>query len=1068
MNEDITRQYSVYITDKNNRINGSGILFYPGGDNLFVFTCAHVVYGLDSVRLFFMKPIDIVHDMYDIYSEEVRQEQFIYSPTDEIRKEGEEIVHSEDIVIIKFRKPVSFDIAPTDYYFGESLRNERFYSQGFPGGVPENTKIVEALDSLHGSIIVNIANENRFTIRFTDGAIDSGNRIVELKGLSGAPVWDAREQDNKNRKCLLGLVSCAYREWAQLSKVFSVKLHSVRVLMKDKFNITIERKINVISDTDIAGNRHEPIVGDNLVTDEKTIQNPFDDQWLADQFTACRLLIDELQLQKAIDVAKAAIADNRFENCNKDVQKRLMQLLLYCYEIGDLDSEFETLEQEMRDRDLLKKHDVLRHLTRSFMKKEYSETIVVADDCIRDINSGKVLLVYAEVFRLLAKAYVEDLPVEKTIGILLDEHENFIYERDGFEDSPLIYQMIGYVYGDKYRDYVNAVRFANRSYQIGFDRIVLETVGAAYYYLGIMDATREDGSVDFIKLDNKSLYKARDYFLTIIKKADALYWAGTVRRVGLCIYNTFVFLQDNYRILTIYPDIKKFINISEDGNFWRDIEMKQARVLAHAGKINFTEYQYITETDKLFLETLVKTGQCASCLEQAMVQFSLTQYRPIEMENYLQKTIVETENVIGQLDQKDRLPVYIQLMNMYGNGMLLFGWKKADKLKDFFHCIKDCANPDLLESMENYIFEFEAPLADAIERFKKTFEKRRDINSWQELQHLYVRHGMMAEADAMYRELLAERKELIAGEPEYAYRAYIDYITLYQRDLKDALQCYIDAKAAFKDTDIEGYWELELMFLTNSFNDPDHYEEILQPFVEKGLLPEEKYYRMVFIANLVNLRKEKAGELYEHISRFPHMVNLFSGMPILQREEIHYLNWIGMLKPGSLPPPNSIGIVQADQALRSFKLEKWHREIDKSLQHRFGVEKKIVTDAWSLYIIEQTKGLEYFHCYDCVYITHLTVIRSLEDLSRVNSAALRQVLDFIQTDSVCKIISPGFGAQIAVRNHVSYNETGAAIALGIEKDCLVMLGDPDLEHRLVDKFRQSIIRANEVDKLFGV
>ena len=128
---------------------------------------------------------------------------------------------------------------------------------------------------------------------------------------------------------------------------------------------------------------------------------------------------------------------------------------------------------------------------------------------------------------------------------------------------------------------------------------------------------------------------------------------------------------------------------------------------------------------------------------------------------------------------------------------------------------------------------------DVIARFRQTFDKRKNLRSWQELNHLYVRHGMMDQADAMYKELLAERKELIAEGPEYAYRAYIDYITLYHRDMKDALQCYLDAKEVFQDTDIEGFWELELMVYTNTFNDPERFEIERKPFMEKGLLTEE-------------------------------------------------------------------------------------------------------------------------------------------------------------------------------------------------------------------------------------
>ena len=63
-------------------------------------------------------------------------------------------------------------------------------------------------------------------------------------------------------------------------------------------------------------------------------------------------------------------------------------------------------------------------------------------------------------------------------------------------------------------------------------------------------------------------------------------------------------------------------------------------------QINLSEYHYISAPDKLYLETLVKTGQCSSMLEQAAVQFNLTQTIPVGLEDYLKNTIDETEKNI--------------------------------------------------------------------------------------------------------------------------------------------------------------------------------------------------------------------------------------------------------------------------------------------------------------------------------------------------------------------------------------------------------------------------------------
>ena len=110
--EDKTKKYCVYVTDKENSINGSGVLFYAGGDSIFVFTCAHVVEKASETRLFFLKPVDVAKDQYEVFCTDIPREQIIFSPTDEV-KNGE---HTDDFAIIPVRKPAAFDIEPTEYF----------------------------------------------------------------------------------------------------------------------------------------------------------------------------------------------------------------------------------------------------------------------------------------------------------------------------------------------------------------------------------------------------------------------------------------------------------------------------------------------------------------------------------------------------------------------------------------------------------------------------------------------------------------------------------------------------------------------------------------------------------------------------------------------------------------------------------------------------------------------------------------------------------------------------------------------------------------------------------------
>lgn len=144
MVNDSTRGYSVYISDEHNSVQGSGVLFYAGGDAMFVFTCAHVVDSLERVRFFILKELNASRDLYDVLRTEVPASQIIYSPLDEVGTDDSgRKTHSEDIAIIHIRKPEMLELTTTDYLVTETYRNRSVYVQGYPNGVPEGRKPIE-------------------------------------------------------------------------------------------------------------------------------------------------------------------------------------------------------------------------------------------------------------------------------------------------------------------------------------------------------------------------------------------------------------------------------------------------------------------------------------------------------------------------------------------------------------------------------------------------------------------------------------------------------------------------------------------------------------------------------------------------------------------------------------------------------------------------------------------------------------------------------------------------------------------------------------------------------------
>ena len=63
------------------------------------------------------------------------------------------------------------------------------------------------------------------------------------------------------------------------------------------------------------------------------------------------------------------------------------------------------------------------------------------------------------------------------------------------------------------------------------------------------------------------------------------------------------------------------------------------------------------------------------------------------------------------------------------------------------------------------------------------------------------------------------------------------------------------------------------------------------------------------------------------------------------------------------------------------------------------------------------------------------------------------------------IYSAGFKAQLEVRNVTRYFEPASTVAVGVEKDCMVIYGEPVVDNELVKRFGNKIIRVNEMESL---
>lgn len=1055
-----TQENSVLITDSKESSYGSGVLFFPGsGDIVYIFTCAHVIDELEGALVIkFLLPKQREIEDYTVCTINVKESQVVYSPIDKVIEEDGKKKHSVDVAVIYFKKNERLVLEATEYCIAEASKGNPVFAQGFPDGTTNVKELLEALDIAHGRVLHNVPESHTFVFRVDDKYLDTGSREYELKGFSGSPVWNSEDEVLS----ILGLMSSGVGETVYRGRVNAVKMDVVRSVMQDHFHVHIDTRIVGIPEKDVSGKSEELCFDGTLELEQP---ESVYDQWLIVQTEKVRAYIDDSKLQKAIDLAKEAIQNENFEKCSSDLVEKHFKHLLYCYEIALLDEEFEETEKYMQKKKLLDGHDPLRWMTSNFSKRNYKETIEFAEEIIEKEPEDTTLGIMARFFAVICKAYSDNAPVSETMLKFLDENENLIVEVNDPESRALIYQMLGYVYGECYKEYTRSVRCLNRSYRIGHDSAVLECLGCSYYFLSLEHAIREDNSVDMEKINRAELNKARECFLIILEKADDLMLSATMKRVGMIIFNTFYFLQDSYRVLTLYPKVKEHVKFIEDRDK-RDFELKYAKTLCQGGRIDVTQFETLKDEDIMMIELIGSIKEFMLPFEGVNPVYLSGNSQISEM---LCQLISFAEQCAVKMDEKEKPELIIELINLYGFGHRCFNWAVGLEMERHLTYIRTLGNEKLCISLENFLFENIHPLDEAEQRFIESLNHNPSIEMWGELLRFYIRNGMLDKADMLYMELFDKHSELIKDEPEYACRGYIDYIVRYRRDIKNALRIYVDHKEEMKDSNLRDFWEHELMTYTGSFNDPDKFEEERNSFVQQGLIPEEEYHRIVLVAYMCNLNSKKA---WEHFSKD----NPYFGVNIQRPEAVTYLSKEGaqfLVWQKQYPPHKEVnwnGIIEKNiqKTLNAFRSETWHQKIDGVKERvNYKLDRSVAMDAWAVYLTAVECKLDTLKKFDCVYVTHSSITRMLEEMCHYENLYFTSALAYFEVLDNLKIVSPDFEYQLKVRDTgAEYFEPCSTVAIALEKNCAAVIGEPLLSRELINGFREIIVRPCDYDQLW--
>ena len=1056
-----TQEYSVFITDEKRTSSGSGVLFYPGsGNRLYIFTCAHVLDGLEEpFQMYSLFPVNREQEIYQVEKLEATREQVKYSPIDKVSESAEGvIVHSIDaaVICLEIKEEISFET--TDYVIGEVHKGDGVLAQGFPGSETEIEELLNYVEGTYGRILHNTKDKEVLLWQIEDTHVDSGNRVYELNGFSGSPVWSLEADE----KTIVGLFTSGVGRSIYRGKVHALKMEAIRSIMKIFFQIRMESRILGIPNEEIAPQKDNPTYISKEVQPE--IRNLYD-EWLVVQTEKVRAYIDDVKFQNAIDTAKMAIKDQRFEKCSKKVACTHIKHLLYCYEACLLDDEYEALEQEMQKRGFLEGHDPLRWITFNFGKKQFKETIAFTEALLQKGDLDERVKIVAEVYASISRAYVEDAPVEETIGKFLDEKECLNIKIEDMGTEAHVYQMLGYVYGEHYKQYVKSVRCLNRAYRLGQDHAVLESLGCAYHLLAIHDALKEDHTIEIEKVDRSSLYKARECFLILLDKADELYLRAMMKREGGILYDTFFFEQDNYRILTLYPILIK--NSPDDAKMKRDFEMRYAKTVCQYEQIDLTQFHHLTKADKILL-SILKEEQDA--LHRLDFTNSEDLRRISNLDKKLYNVIDKVEQNLAKIDEKEQLLVRALLLNLYRWGKYLFGWNIIFNMERHLEFIQKNGKEEMAITFENFIYECSHEPEEAEERYIHSWEKNPCFELWKEILQFYKRNHMLDKADAMFESLFTEHTEYVESEPEYAFRAYIGYIIDYQRDLKKALHFYLLHKNEMKDEIVRELCESELMMCTNSFNNPDEFVEMRNVLVEQGLMSENEFHRISLIAYMCNLDSENA---WKHFSKENPMFGEFGQIEnegvFLTKEGAQFLVWQKKYPPHMEREWRGINIQGANAAKALFEQEEWHlspKSIANKLQYE--IHKSIAIDVWGLYILAVEEKLELLEQFDSIYVTHFSVCRMLEEITHFKNENIEVILAYLESAEHVKLQSPNFETQLRIRENVKYYEPCSTVAMAIEAEIPAIIGEPMLIQSLIDGFKNYIVRPDDLEKMMEI
>lgn len=219
-----------------------------------------------------------------------------------------------------------------------------------------------------------------------------------------------------HHRARLGLFTSGVGRSVYRGKVHALKMEAIRSIMKIFFQIRMESRILGIPNEEIAPQKDNPTYISNEAQPEI---RDFYDEWLVAQTEKVRAYIDDVKFQNAINTAKMAIKDRRFEKCSKKIActhkqyVKSVRCLNRAYRLGQDHAVLESLGCAYH---LLAIHDALKEDHTIEIEKVDRSSLYKARECFL------ILLDKADELYLRAM-------MKREGGILYD---TFFFEQDNY------------------------------------------------------------------------------------------------------------------------------------------------------------------------------------------------------------------------------------------------------------------------------------------------------------------------------------------------------------------------------------------------------------------------------------------------------------------------------------------------------------------------------------------------------------------------------------------------------------------------------------------------------------